>query len=126
MSAVNALSHPKRSLATAAVRPATSPATAPTKVLVEALPVALEPFRAQVDRNATSVVKSVTLPATALRVAEATALAIQVATSVEAVEAVGSLVVDKPVTRAVATDTCLAIAHKVKSATIVSDAPTPQ
>ena len=102
---MNAPKPPRKSPATAAVKPATFPAIANNQALPAA--TTADSLVALVVRNATSAVRSDTLLATALR-AVATAV-------VKAASAVAS----RPATRAVDTATWPVTAHRVRSATTV-------
>ena len=107
---MNAPKPPRKSPATAAVKPATFPAIANNQALPAATTAdsrEADSLVALVVRNATSAVRSDTLLATALR-AVATAV-------VKAASAVAS----RPATRAVDTATWPVTAHRVRSATTV-------
>lgn len=100
----------RRNPATAAVKPATSPAIANSQPPLAATTVVspeVDSLAALAVRNATSAVRSDTLLATALR-----AVATVVVT-------VASAVVSRPATLAVDTATWLVTAHRVRSATTV-------
>lgn len=111
---MNALKPPRRNPATAAVKPATSPAIANSQAPPPAATTVVSPevdsLVALAVRNATSAARSDTLLATALRA---------VATKVVKVVKVALAVVSRPATPAVDMATWLVTAHRVKSATTV-------
>lgn len=129
---MNAKTLKKRRLATIAVRPVTSRASAPRlrpqdhqQVDVEDSAVVLVEVR-----NATSVERSDTLPATAQKVDKVDSAVSRVAGSAvnrvdtEVVRVVHTPAVVRLATHAVDTVTCLATAPRVRSATTVSPPPT--
>lgn len=107
---MNALKPPRRSLATVAVKPATSPVSANSQVPATTVATPeVDSLVVPAVRNATSAVKSDTLLATVPRAAVASA-----------VVTVALAVVSKPATPAVDTATWPVTAHRVRSATTVS------